>query len=326
MNIVNFQSKYISQMIKIWNDACECGELLYKPFIEESFKQKYLDNPFDKYIFLMIDNDKVIGYIIGVINTNYLPKQTFENTPAYISMLIIDPKYRNKGYGKELLLKLENTYKELGKKSIKIAYTNPISLQWYIPNTNHDHNNAPGIDIDGLGYSFFEHQNYSTLSIELSLYLDLKEFQISDKVKEKINELNKQDIYVGFYNETMYGYDELFDHLNSELWRKDIKDNYTLENPLAVIVATHNNKIIGFTGPIDKEKSGRGWFKGIGVDPSYEKKGIAFVMFNLLMSEFKNIGADFSSIFTSSDNHAYKIYSRIGFKVVRQWAIMEKNI
>ena len=71
---------------------------------------------------------------------------------------------------------------------------------------------------------------------------------------------------------------------------------------------------------------GRGWFCGIFTDPEYERRGIATVLFNLLMQEFIAEGATFSTLFTGVENHAQRIYLRTGFRVVRKFSIMHKEL
>ena len=83
---------------------------------------------------------------------------------------------------------------------------------------------------------------------------------------------------------------------------------------------------MGFTGPVDKQKSGRGWFTGICTDPLFERRGIATVLFNLLMQAFVEEGAAFSTLFTGTDNHAQKIYRAAGMRTVRQFSIMTMGL
>ena len=78
--------------------------------------------------------------------------------------------------------------------------------------------------------------------------------------------------------------------------------------------------------PVDKQMSGRGWFSGICTDPQYERRGIASVLFNLLMQEFVDEGAAFSTLFTGDDNHAQKIYKNAGLNVVKRFSIMRKAL
>ena len=96
--------------------------------------------------------------------------------------------------------------------------------------------------------------------------------------------------------------------------------------PRPILAATHEGKIVAFTGPVDKQKSGRGWFSGICTDPNYERRGIASVLFNLLMQEFVDEGAAFSTLFTGDDNHAQKIYKNAGLRVVKRFSIMKKAL
>ena len=58
----------------------------------------------------------------------------------------------------------------------------------------------------------------------------------------------------------------------------------------------------------------------------YERRGIASVLFNLLMQEFIAEGAAFSTLFTGEENHAQRIYLRAGFRVVRRFSVMEKGL
>lgn len=47
-----------------------------------------------------------------------------------------------------------------------------------------------------------------------------------------------------------------------------------------VIIAEHNGKAVGFTGPIHVQESGRGYFAGIGVHSEYRKYGLGKALFS----------------------------------------------
>ena len=83
---------------------------------------------------------------------------------------------------------------------------------------------------------------------------------------------------------------------------------------------------MAYTGPVDLQKSGRGWFTGICCDPDYGGRGIASVLFNLLMREFVAEGAKFSTLFTGETNFAQKIYSRAGFHIVARFVGLTKEL
>lgn len=329
MEIVQFNDKHIDEVIQLWNESCK-DEMPYKSFTREGFIKKFMENPNFSYkgTFVGIIDGRVMGFANGLFRKEFLPGQTHENTPGYLTFILIDKGYRNKGYGTDLLKAVEDYFISNGKKQIQVIFFNPINLEWYVPGTDgHDHNNAPGVDISGPGYEFLKKNGYAERSKELSFYLDLNQFTLSEKTLAKIEELKQKDIYVGVYDKTKhFGFDELFDDLKAEDWRKGVNDNLALDNPYPLIIASHNGKICGFTGPIKVQESGRGWFIGIGTHSAYRGLGIMTILFDMLLDGFKKAGAKFSTLFTGIENPARKTYERAGYSIVKTWAVMRKEI
>lgn len=329
MEIVEFEDRYSDGVIEIWNKSCE-NEMPYKPFTKESFQKTFLANPeFDyKGTFVALENDKVIGFANGIFPRKLMPGESAENAPGYVTFVIVDQQFRGKGIGAQLLSRVEKFFMDSGKHFAAILFFNPISLSWYIPGTDgHDHPCSPGVDLGSEAFPFFIRHGYFLTTAENSMHLDLTNYEIPQKTAKKIESLKKDGITFEYYDSKKHtGLDEFFDHLGNEYWRKDINDNMRRENPRPVIIACDKGKVCGFTGPVDKEESGRGWFAGIGVDPAYEGKGIGTVLFTLLMKNFKEIGVKFSSLYTGIENPARKIYLRTGFQVVKQWGIMRKEL
>ena len=159
------------------------------------------------------------------------------------------------------------------------------------------------------------------------MYLDLKEYAEPPDLGELRQKLRAEGIQTGRYDSRLgYDYDRMCDGVKSEYWRGVLREELARANPRPILAATHREHIVGFTGPVDKQESGRGWFTGICTDPQYEKRGIATVLFNLLMQEFIAEGAAFSTLFTGDSNHAQRLYLRAGFRVVRRFALMRKAL
>lgn len=327
--VKKFEDKYISGVVDLWNNIC-LDEVLYKPFTMDTFKEKFLKNPYFDYdgTFVLMDGERVIGFANGIYRKDFLPGETFESVPGYVTIVMVAKGERGKGYGKLLVHNVENYLKKIGKKSIKIDFFNPINFEWIIPGTkNHDHPNAPGVDVDGKGYGFFEKLGYTERNVEVSMYNDLSKFSLSDDVKERYKKLCDSGITIEIYDKTKHSrLNEFFDNLKNEYWRKDIDDNLKRKNPAPFVVAVKDGKVHGFAGPLEIEESGRGRFCGIGVEPAFEGKGIGTVLFFMLCLNFKKIGAEFMSLFTGENGNARKIYSSAGFVVVRRWALFKKDL
>ena len=150
----------------------------------------------------------------------------------------------------------------------------------------------------------------------------------------------------GPYDPAMHGgFDRLCDRVGSEYWRDVLRteiaaweagepnadsrfwaDGIQPSGPRTLLTATHGGEIVAFTGPVDLQKSGRGWFTGICTDPEYGRRGIATVLFHALMEAFVREGAQFTTLFTGADNHAQKIYLGAGLRPVRRFALMTKAL
>ncbi len=320
-----------AQIFALWNASCEKNEVVYKPLTEERFNALFEANPhYDgEYDFVAEENGEVVGFITGAEKKIFLPGETRENTPGYLTAIFVKDGKRKAGIGKALLTALEDAFRANGKKSVVSSGNNPVNLGWYIPGTpGHDHNNAPGTDVECAGYEFLIKNGYADLHREVAMYLDLSKYECAPEIEEIRQRLkSEENIYVGRYD-VKWGceFDGMCDRVGSEYWRKVLQDETAKENPRVILTGVYENHIVGFTGPVDKEPSGRGWFTGICVDPNFGKKGIATVLFNDLMREFVDEGAAFSTLFTGIDNHAQRLYKRTGFNVKRTFAIMKKEL
>ena len=329
MDILKFEDRYIPEVVSLWNDHLS-RQTQYKPLTGAEFEARFLKDPNFSYdgTFIAVEGGKVIGFANGIVKREFLPGENHENTPGYLTMVVVDTDFRGKGCGSALLQKLEEYFRARGKKNSQSIFFNPIKLEWYIPGTGgHDHNNAPGVDADTPAPAFMERNGYRVLSREVSYHLDLSDFRMSDGALQKQKALSEKGIFTGYYDPRKhFGFDELFDDLGSGDWRKGIMDNLALARPDPVIIAADHGKICGFTGPIRVQESGRGFFVGIGTHSQYRGEGIMSVLFELLMDGFKNAGAKFSTLFTGIDNPARKTYERTGFTIVRNWTVMGKEI
>lgn len=324
MNIRVFQNSDVNNVVTLFNKHCQ-NELVYKPWTNESFKNKFLDNKHFSYesTFVAIKDDNIIGFANGLSKKIFLPNENKENSPGYITMIIVDRENRRKGLGSKLLELVENSLKAQNKLRFDCIFFNPINLEWFIPNTNnHEHPNAPGVEYPSFAYEFFFKHNYKPVAKENSYHLNLHDFIVPEDIKKRLKNLEEKDIKIEFYDKNRhYGYEELFDKLGNEGWRNEI-----MNTKRDVLVPTYENKVIGFTGPLYVETSKRGYFAGIGVHPDYRAYGVGKALFFMLCSNLKNEGAEYMTLFTGEDNPARRMYEAAGFKIVKSWYVMRKEL
>ena len=326
-----FQDQDMPALVRIWNESVDKNEVVFYPASEEYLNKRIFDIPHEvkPYTFVAEKDGQVIGFVIGVCQKTFLPKQTHENTPGYLVVIFVEKAHRRNGVGKQLMSALEDAFRAAGKKTIAMTSLSPIDMEWRIPNTpGHDHNNVPGVDKACEGYPFLLAQGFEDTVREVAMYLKLADYQEPAFVKEKQQALREQGIETGLYDVSLkYDFDRMCTRVGSEYWRKVLQDETAKENPRPILTATTpDGYIVGFTGPVDRQESGRGWFTGICTDPEFEGRGIASVLFNLLMQEFIKVGADFSTLFTGEENWAQRVYRRAGFDVVRTFSYMSKPL
>lgn len=341
----------LPQVVALWNESCGAGETVLSPLTEAGFEALFFANPeYDgRFSFVWEEAGAAVGFISGTAPRVFLPGETPENTPGFLTCVFVKKACRGRGIGAALETALADAFRAAGKTRVACnGDRNPIHLSWIVPGTpGHDHNKAPGMDMDSPGYSFLLARGYQDRAREIAMYLDLKDYTPWEGMKAKQAELLSQGIYTGRYDPALrYDYDRMCDRVGKEYWRYVIASELACHEsglpntdprmlpdpgkipagPRPMLVATHEGHIVAFTGPVDKQLSGRGWFCGIFTDPMYERRGIASVLFNLLMQEFIAEGAAFSTLFTGEENHAQRIYLRAGFRVVRRFSVMEKGL
>ena len=317
-------------VVSLWNGSVRAKEVVYAPLSEAYFTNKFISNPnYSPELSLVAEMDnKVAGFINGVCKKAFLPKETAQNTPGYLTCFFVHPACRLQGVGSQLVAALCARMKDAGKTRAACSGNNPINLDWTIPDTpGHDHNNAPGMDMESQGYEFLLKCGFDDVYREVAMYLNLADYRAPEDLAQRRQKLLDEGVYTGRYDVSLgYEFDGMCDRVGSEYWRKVLQDETSKASPRPILVATYNKSIVGFTGPVDRQPSGRGWFTGICTDPLFERRGIATVLFNLLMQEFIQAGAQFSTLFTGDTNHAQRIYTKTGFRVARRFSVMQRSL
>ncbi len=342
MEIRKIRPADLPEMISIWNGCADRGEVLCAPMTEDRFRRTFLQGPGrDAENLLAAEEEgRLAGFLQGVAPGAFPGART---DTAFLTVLMTDPDLRGRGIGKGMLEAFGRRMACLGAKTLSISSLNPVSLTWRIPGTpGHDHNNMPGADALCAGYSFLEHCGFVSRYREIAMYADLARWEKNPAMEEIRRRLRQEGIETGICDASRaWEYDGMCDRVGSEYWRDVLRtelaawkagtpngdarmwpDGKKPRGPRPLLTATREGQIIGFTGPVDLQESGRGWFTGICTDPLWAHRGIATVLFQLLLEAFVQEGARFTSLFTGTDNPARMIYERAGLRPVREFRVM----
>jgi ribosomal protein S18 acetylase RimI-like enzyme len=342
MRIRTMRPEDTAGVTAIWNACTAAGEVLYYPTDGDGFRRKFTEGPGREPENLLAaeEDGRICGFLHGVA------PGTFPGAKAgcaYLTTIMVAAPCRGKGTGRALLETFKERMAERGAETLYISSLNPVNLEWRIPGTpGHDHNNMPGADTGCAGYGFLEKSGFTERYREVAMYMALEGWRLPPAIEGIRERLRSEGIETGPYDpERNCGFDRMCDAVGSDYWRDVLRteiaawksgkpnadprmwaDGIPPRGPRTLLTAVRGDQIIGFTGPVDLQKSGRGWFTGICTDPSCERKGIATVLFNLLMDAFVREGAAFSTLFTGLENHARKVYERAGMRPVREFSLM----
>lgn len=311
----------VKKAMNIFNGCVVRGELLYKPFADEAAFAGFFADRTEFEVINLITGDG-LGFTSGCY--------VREANKAYITIVAVDPSVRRRGYGRMLLAGLESELKSLSNSAVSqmdVIFFNPMNFSWIVPNTDdHDHPNAPGVDVGSDGYIFLKNCGYRDVAYQNSYHVDLGTYYFPEEINARIASLKEKGIEIVCYDKTKHtGLEELFDNLGNEMWRHDIMTNVSREDGGdPVLIVSVNGRAMGFTGPLSVQPSGRGYFCGIGVHSDCRGNGAGKVLFSYLCQNLKDMGARFMTLFTGETNPARNIYEAAGFKIVRTWSDMKK--
>lgn len=328
MQIENYEEKYARQVYELWNSsAVKQG---YVSFDYPRFEKALIGHPyFQKEHAFVLKKDavecskeeKIMGFICGCEGEN-LP---FGKERGYFTCLLLEEEYDNREAAELLLAALEDSFHKSGKTSIACTCFNPMKLPWYVPGTDkHQHNNAPGIATDTLLFEIMKEFGYQDRNRECAMYLELERFQASKRVEELKEKAFSEGYSIDWYDKTKHCcLREMVEATGNSMWIEEILN---AAEQINMLVALKDNEVVGFTGPVYPEETGRGYFAGIAVSPLHERHGLGTLLFHRLCEEEKKAGARYMSLFTGEDNHAQKIYLDAGFRVRRIFSVMLKEL
>lgn len=307
---------------QIWNTV---GTAMgYAPLTPEKLDTLLLKHPDfqPEHTFLLEEKGQVLGFVNGCTGA-HIPKGTFR---GYLSCLMLLPQADTPENTQALLFALEEAFRKAGRKECAVTCFDPIRLPWIIPGTDgHQHNNAPGVAVDVALNQRMQDCGYRETGRELAMYRSLADFTMPRQVLDKAQAMEAEGYCVARYDPKIHtGLTAMVNTLGNPLWDQEIPEaGKTGQN---LLVGLFGNTCAGFTGPVYPEETGRGYFAGIGVAPQYQHHGLGKLLFYRLLQAEKEAGAAYMSLFTGQNNPAQNIYREAGFRVVRSFSVLLKEL
>lgn len=322
MMLATWDRKYSGDAIALWNEeAVRDG---YKELTEASFEAIFLSNPYfdPENAFVLLEAGRVIGFACGCTGQD-LP---LGEASGYITCIVLSRDRGSEENYKVMLKAVERRFQALGKKQADVLFFNPMMLPWYIPDTpKHEHNNAPGVPAGSALHQFLLRQGYIERAIECAMYMPLAGFAIPEDIRAKEERAASEGYTVELFDPGLHsGLEEMLRGLSNPLWEREI--GRAAADGVPFVVAAHEGKAAGFAGPVIRQENGRGYFAGIGVHPEHEGHGLGTVLFFKLCEAFRSIGTEYMSLYTGSANPALRIYEKAGFRTVKHFAVMRKEL
>lgn len=318
-----YNEKYQQGMYEVYVDLTQ-EEMFYQEKTFDEFKNTLFNSrAFEADgTFVALDGDKVVGFI----STN--ARDDNPKTSGYINTFIVNKAYRRQGIGSKLLELGEAYLKEKGKTSVRFVFLSGINWAWYIPYTDkHMHPGMPAVRMNSDFYIFLYHHGYAVNSIHEGFHLPLSEYELPQAVVDKMEKNKERGLFVEIYDPNKhYGVEEFCQKIEGDNpgFAYSIRYNLNRPEPKPWLCANENGRMVGWTGAMWNEDSGRGHFDGIIVDEDIRGAGLGKALFCILCYQSKLNGAQYMTFFTGLDNPARYIYLGAGFKIAQSFADMKK--
>jgi len=293
-----YSQKYESDLFSLWNkcltaDPISLEQLRLKMLFDENFDEELCQ--------IAVKDDHLIGICYGVKRKFPYLERGLQKEKAWISFIIVDPKYQRQGIGSNLLHRCEELFIKRETKEIIVAMYSP---NYFFSGVNTEAYKG--------ACAFFEKNGYSKTERHYAMNKDLSNYELSNETKAKIVELNKKGYHFELFD---YKYShELLQFALKEFgagWKRNclLGMQANRADKVTTLVLDKDDKIVGFsTRMIDNDPTR---FGPIGVAASVRNEGIGGVLFDVSLLNMKNQGIK-TMHFLSTEDNGKRFYLRHG--------------
>ncbi|VEU80134.1 GNAT family N-acetyltransferase [Haploplasma axanthum] len=229
--------------------------------------------------------------------------------------------YFDNSYDLDFLKFIETHQKEINQKEIWIHCFSPYQLPFKIKDT-YMHTNYQGVIENSKLHKFYIENKYKFNSVQETLFMMLSKKNKPTLSIELVSIHKEKNVCISYYNKNIHsGFNYFLKELKNSNWEKVLS-----ETNKPILVATINNNVVGFAGPLSVANDKRGEFSGIGVINDAQGFGLGKLLFYNLHQELYKMGATYMSLYTGRTNKALKIYQDAGFEIVQSFVTLKKTL
>ena len=258
--------------------------------------------------------DQIVGFCLSIARQVPLENAPSDAHRGYITLFGVAPKFQRQGIGAKLLESAEAYLKSQDRKLIMVSSYAP---GYFIC----------GVDVNAYasGLSFFAKHGYKEVCRPIAMEIPLWSFSVPGWVAEKRAKLAGEGVAVEAYRPELTL--PILEFAEKEfqgdwvrVYRETMGRIMLGDAPSRIIVAHESGRVIGFSHH-DNER-----FGPIGIAESQRGRGLGHILMYETLTAQRQAGFRTAWFLWSDDKTAARLYNVAGFKEVRRFALMRKEI
>ncbi len=311
MTVRPYRAEDEDSLLPLW-----CAAVPYDPIDRKTFHRKVLLDPnFDREGLLLADaKGDCVGFILSLVRKVPMEKVGLEEDKGWITAFGVHPDWRRQGIGHRLMEASLDFFEKRQRKQILVS---PYTPNYFVP----------GIDEDRYrdAVRFLEGWGFKTISRPISMDANIVLFDYTP-YRDREKRLSEEGVQVRSLkpNEIPLLLSFLREHMPGD-WLRHCRDLLTdvtkgIGDYDQFIVALYKGRVVGWC-QFEGEH-----FGPYGVVEDMRGKGIGTLLMAKCLAKMRQKGHHNAWVLWTSEETAEKVYSRFGFRKIRQFAVMRKDL